>query len=94
MNFSLYVIVLPLSSFLLIGTEKVIYFSVFSPKDWSWPSNSFASLLVMKWQSYVEPLWNTFGVSFGVLYLKLQILWAAPLNFPAEWQWSLTLWYF
>ena len=30
-NFSLYVIVLPLSSF-LIGTEKVIYFSVFSPK--------------------------------------------------------------
>ena len=31
-NFSLYVIVLPLSSSFLIGTEKVIYFSVFSPK--------------------------------------------------------------
>ena len=31
-NFSLYVAVLPLSSSFLIGTEKVIYFSVFSPK--------------------------------------------------------------
>ena len=31
-NFSLYVIVLPLSSSFLIGTEKVTYFSVFSPK--------------------------------------------------------------
>ena len=31
-NFSLYVTVLPLSSSFLIGTEKVIYFSVFSPK--------------------------------------------------------------
>ena len=31
-NFNLYVIVLPLSSSLLIGTEKVIYFSVLSPK--------------------------------------------------------------
>ena len=35
MNFSLYVIVLPLSSFLLIGTEKVIYFPLFSPKHLS-----------------------------------------------------------
>ena len=31
-NFSLYVIVLPLSSSFLTGTEKEIYFSVFSPK--------------------------------------------------------------
>ena len=31
-NFNLYVIVLPLSSSFLIGIEKVIYFSVFSPK--------------------------------------------------------------
>ena len=35
MNFSLYVIVLPLSSFLLIGTENVIYFPLFSPKHLS-----------------------------------------------------------
>ena len=31
-NFSLYVIVLQLSNSFLISTEKVIYFSVFSPK--------------------------------------------------------------
>ena len=30
-NFNLYVIVLPLSSALLSGTEKVIYFFVFPP---------------------------------------------------------------
>ena len=35
MNFSLYVTVLPLSSSLLIGTEKVIYFPLFSPKHLS-----------------------------------------------------------
>ena len=32
-NFNLHVIFLPLSSFFLIGTKKVIYFSVFSPKN-------------------------------------------------------------
>ena len=48
-NFSLYVIVLLLSSSFLIGTEKVIYFSVFSPKHSNWPSNSFANCLIMKW---------------------------------------------
>ena len=31
MNLSLYVIVLPSSHFFLIGAEKVIYFSMFSP---------------------------------------------------------------
>ena len=31
-NFSLYAIVLPLSSSFLIDTEKLIYFSAFSPK--------------------------------------------------------------
>ena len=48
-NFSLYVIVLLLSSSFLIGTEKVIYFSVFSPKHSNWPSNSFANCLIIKW---------------------------------------------
>ena len=67
----MYVIVLPLSSFLRIGSEKVIYFYVFFPKHSSWP---FASLLIMKWLSYVEPLWNTIRISFGALYFKLQIL--------------------
>ena len=40
-NLSLYVIVLPLLHF-LIGTEKVIYFSIFSPVQSSSPLNSFA----------------------------------------------------
>ena len=31
-NFSLYVIVLPLPSSFLVGTEKVLYFPAFSPK--------------------------------------------------------------
>ena len=64
-----------------MNTEKVIYFSVFSLKHSSWPWNPFASCLIM-WKSYVEPLWNTTGISFGVLYLKLQISWPAPLNVP------------
>ena len=48
MNFSLYVIVLPFSSIFLIGTEKGIYFSVFSPKHSSLPLNSFAESSIMK----------------------------------------------
>ena len=48
-NLNLYVIVLPLSSYFLIGTEKVIYFSVFSPKDSNYASSSLASSLIMKW---------------------------------------------
>ena len=31
-NFILYIVVLPLSCYFLIGTEKVMYFSVFSSK--------------------------------------------------------------
>ena len=41
-NFCLYVIVLPLSSFFLIVTEKVIYFSVFSSKHSNSLLNSIA----------------------------------------------------
>ena len=78
----MYVVVLLLSSSFLIGTEKVIYFSVFSPKHSNWPSNSFANCLIKKWLSYVEPIGNTTGIYLGVLYLKLQILLAAPLYFP------------
>ena len=59
-NFSLYVIVLPLSSSFLIGTEKVIYFSVFSPKHSNWPSN----LWFIKGWSYAEPLRNTIEIYF------------------------------
>ena len=42
-NFSFCVTVLPSSHFFLIGTEKVIYFSIFSPIQSSSPLNSFAN---------------------------------------------------
>ena len=45
-NFILYMIVLPLSTPSLIGPEKVIYVSAFSPKQSNWSSNSFASFLI------------------------------------------------
>ena len=48
-NFILYVIVLLLSCSFLTGTEKLIYFSVFSPKHSSSPLNSSANSLIMKW---------------------------------------------
>ena len=47
-NFSLYMIVLLLSSSFLIGTEKVMYFSVFFPKQLKLPLNSSTSCLIMK----------------------------------------------
>ena len=40
-------IVLLLSNLFLIGTEKVIYFSVFFPKHSNLPSNSFVSFLII-----------------------------------------------
>ena len=48
-NFNLYVTDLPLSSSFLIGTEKVIHFSVFCPKHSNYLSNSFANSLIIKW---------------------------------------------
>ena len=48
-NFILYVIVLLLSCSFLTGTEKLIYFSVFSPKHSNSPLNSSANSLIMKW---------------------------------------------
>ena len=46
-NFSLYVIAMLLLSPLLIGTEKVICFSVFSPRHSNLPSNYFSSSLII-----------------------------------------------
>ena len=48
-NFSLYVVVLPLSCSFLIGAEKVMYFSVFSPRHSKLPLNYLANCLIMKW---------------------------------------------
>ena len=47
-NFSLYIDVSPLSCSLLIGTEKAMYFSVFSPKQSKLPLNYFAICLIIK----------------------------------------------
>ena len=47
-NSSLYIVVLPLSCSFLIGTDKVIYFSVLSSKHSKLPSSSFANSLIMK----------------------------------------------
>ena len=47
-SFILYVIVLPLSSSFCIGTEKVKYYFVFSPKHSNCSSNSSTSSLIMK----------------------------------------------
>ena len=49
-SFHLYVIVLSLSSScsFLIGTQKLIYFSIFSPKHSNSPLNSSANSLIKK----------------------------------------------
>ena len=47
-NFTLYVVVLPLSSSFLIGTEKAIYFPAFSPKHSNLSSNHLAKSLIIK----------------------------------------------
>ena len=47
-NFILYVIVSPSSFSFLIGTEKVIYFSVFSTKHLNLLLNSSANSLLIK----------------------------------------------
>ena len=73
-----YVIVLPFSSSLFIGTEEVMYISEFSSKHSNCLSNFFANFLIIKWYSYLEQVWNITGISFGILYLKLQMLRAAP----------------
>ena len=50
-----------------IGTENVLYFSVFSPRQSNCPSNSLA---------------NSAGISLGTLNFKLQILCATPPCLP------------
>ena len=47
-NFNLYEIVLSLSCSFLIGAEKLIYFSAFSPKHSNSPLNSSANSLIKK----------------------------------------------
>ena len=81
--FILSLIDLALSNSFSIGTEKVIYYSLLSPKHLNCPLNSTTSSLIIKLWSYVEPLWNTTGISFGVFHLRLQILWVVPLYFSA-----------
>ena len=76
----MYVIILLFLSFLFNGSGKVMYFFVFSRRHSNFPSNSSANSLIIKWKSYLELLWNTKGIPFGALYLRLETLWAAPLT--------------
>ena len=47
-NFSLYMFALPFLCSFLIGAKKVIYFSVFSPKQSQLPLNSFTTSSIIK----------------------------------------------
>ena len=47
-NFSLYMVGLPFLCSFLTGAEKVIYFSVFSPKQSQLPLNSFTTSSIIK----------------------------------------------
>ena len=68
--------------FMKIRIEKVMFFSVFSPKQLKGPSKSWGNCSITKWKSYLEPLWNTTGILLGTFYCKLHGLWAAPLYLP------------
>ena len=75
-NFILYVIVLLFSISSFIGTEGyLLYFSVFFPRHLNCSLNYSASSLIIKWWSYLEPLWNTARISFSILLLhhRLQL---------------------
>ena len=61
---------------------KKLYIYLFSPKHLNCPLNFSAGFFIIKRQSYVERLWNTIGISFGVIYDGFKTLWAAPLYFP------------
>ena len=58
-----YLFFLSLSNSFSIGTEKLPYFSVFSPKHSNCSSSCSA-------YSYVEPLWNITGIYFSGCYPK------------------------
>ena len=62
-----------LVTFFSIGTVKVMYFSVFSPKQ----VNCLFLILLASDNNYKYPLWKTVGVFLGTLYFKLHILCAA-----------------
>ena len=74
-----------------IGIEAVILFSVFPSRHSNQSSYPSASCLIIKLYSYFDPFWKTIEISFGVLYLRLQMQWAAPLHLPVQWQWSQSL---
>ena len=60
-----------------IGTEKVVYFSVFYRRHSNWPSNSPTSSLIS---------WSESRISFSAVYLKLHILCTGALYLPVQWQ--------
>ena len=80
MNFVLYdinsvVLLPPLSIFttFFVRMEKVWYFSLFSAIQSTWPWNSFASSLMTKWKSNIEPLWKTASISLDTSMCRTSI---------------------
>ena len=72
--------------------EKLMYFSVFLGMQLTQPS-TFEIACISKWLSYPRRLWKTTGMVVVLALshsLRLQVLWAAPLNCPVMWQWSWT----
>ena len=63
-------------------TEMVKFFLVFSPKQLNCFWNTSARSVTIKLQSQLDPTWKTIWISVGKLYLKLYMLFAAPLYFP------------
>ena len=53
-------------------------------------TSNLLSSLKIKWLSYPLKLWNITGTFLVNWKFMLQSQWAAPLNLPVTWQWSLT----
>ena len=56
-----------------------MYFSVFTPNQLNCPSNSSASLFMIKSLSQLYQLWKSMLISLRILNFKLHKLCAAPL---------------
>ena len=66
-NLILFVIVLPFSFSFFIGTEKVIYFSVFSPRHSNCPWTFFCQLFPYK-MIYYDYIWLYIIYKYMIIY--------------------------
>ena len=74
-----------LFTFLPMLSGKLINWSVFYPKPLTLlPSNSSAKCFITKWKSKFDLLCISVGIALGIVYFKLQMLWAVSLCFPVK----------